>query len=89
MKLRTSEKLKLSKSAREGGCDKFAFFEANGKMVNEFQTVYDLHMQIEALDQALTFYDMRDVFEVIPQNTVELLEVQLSKLSHVRRSLTG
>ena len=82
IKLRTSKKLKLSKVAREGGGgnDKFVFFEVNGKMVNKFQTVYDLHMRIEALAQALNFYDMCDIFQVIPENTVELLEVQLANL---------
>ena len=49
-------------------------------MVNKFQTVYDLHMRIEALAQALNFYDTCDIFQVIPENTVELLEVQLANL---------
>ena len=66
-KLSTSERLKLSKSAREGGVDRFFFFKYNGKMVNEFRTVYNLHMQIEALVKALKLFDMRDVFTMIPE----------------------
>ena len=37
-------------------------------------------MRIEALIHALTFYNMRDVFQVIPKSTVELLEAQLANL---------
>ena len=66
VKLSTSDKLKLAKATKEGGTDKFIFFASDGKLVNDFQTVYDLHMRIEALSKALTSYDMLDVFQVIP-----------------------
>ena len=37
--LLTSEKLKLSKAAQEGGGETFAFFETNGKIVGNFESV--------------------------------------------------
>ena len=55
-KLSTSDQLKLSKSAREGGSDKFSFFETDGKIGSEFKAVYNMHMQIEALSKALAFF---------------------------------
>ena len=58
----TSDKLKLSRAAREGGIDKFCFFETDGRTVGDFQTVYDLNMRIEALSKTLSFFDMIDVF---------------------------
>ena len=76
-KLSTSDQLKLSKSAREGGSDKFAFFETSGSLGSDFKSVYDLHMRIEALSKALTLYDMTDVFQVLPDVTVLDLEQKL------------
>ena len=35
--LSTSDKLKLAKSAREGGRDKFTFFETDGKSGSNFR----------------------------------------------------
>ena len=70
VKLSTSDKLKLAKATKEGGTDKFIFFASDGKLVNDFQTVYDLHMRIEALSKALTSYDMLDVFQIIPEDTI-------------------
>ena len=61
-KLSTLDQLKLSKASREGGVDKFSFFEANGKVGSDFKVVYDLHMRIESLSKDLTFFDMKDVF---------------------------
>ena len=79
-KLSASQKLKLSKASRERGIDKLTFIKSNGKIVNKFQTIYDLHMQIEALAKYLNFFNMRDVFEIIPENTVELLPAKLEDL---------
>ena len=45
-KLSTSNKLKLAKAAREGDSDKYTFFKANKTVIKNFQTVYDLNMQI-------------------------------------------
>ena len=59
--LSTSEKLKLAKSARERGTNKFTFFNSDGKVGGDFRTVCDLHMQFEGLSKAITFYDMNDV----------------------------
>ena len=42
--------------------------------------VYNLHMHIEALSQALNFYDIRDVFQIILENTVEYLGVELANV---------
>ena len=47
--LSTSDKLKLSRTAREGGMDKLCFFETDGMTVGDVQTIYDLNMRIEAL----------------------------------------
>ena len=79
-KLGTSDRLKLAKAAKEGGTDKFTFFASDGKLVNDFQTVYDLHMRIEALNKALTSYDMLDVFQVIPEDTILKLSSALDHL---------
>ena len=78
--LSTSDQLKLSKAAREGGIDKFTFFASDGKLVNDFQTVYDLHMRIETLSKALTHFDMQDVFQIIPPPIVEDLSGRLKTL---------
>ena len=72
--LSTSDKLKLAKAAREGGPDKFTFFESDGKVGGDFRAVYDLHMRLEALSKAIMFYDMDDVFNILPSETVKLLE---------------
>ena len=77
---RTSDQLKLSKSAREGGSDKFAFFETTGSIRNNFKTVYDLHMRVEALSKALVFYDLVDVFQILDGPTVTQLSVHLEDL---------
>ena len=40
--LSTSDRLKLSKSAREGGNDKFTFFVTDGTAAHGFKSVYIL-----------------------------------------------
>ena len=75
--LSTSDRLKLAKAAREGGMDKFTFFESDGQTGGDFRAVYDLHMRLEALSKAITFYDMGDVFQILPSNTITLLESKL------------
>ena len=79
-KLSTSYQLKLSKSAREGESDKFSFFETTGWIGNNFKAVYDLHMRIEALSKTLVFFDMIDVFQILPESTVKSLEEKLTDL---------
>ena len=79
-KISTSDQLKLSKSAREGGSDKFSFFETNGLIGSDFKAVYDLHMRIEALSKALVFFNMIDVFQILPESTVNSLEEKLTDL---------
>ena len=51
-------------------------------MGSDFKTLYDLHMHVEALSKALTFFDMKDVFEIISEHTIEALE---NKLQHMFR----
>ena len=63
--LSTSDKLKLSKAAREGGSEKFAFFVPDGTAANDFKSVYDLHMQVDVLITSLTLYEIMDVFQVL------------------------
>ena len=58
--LSTSDKLKLMKSALEGGTDKFIVFELDGKVGSDLRAIYDLHMQLEALSKASTLYNMND-----------------------------
>jgi len=78
--LSTSDKLKLAKVAREGGENKFTFFETDGKSGSDFCAVYDLHMRLDALGKAITFFDMDDVFNTIPYETVKMLEMKLKDL---------
>ena len=82
--LSTSDKLKLAKSAREGGENKFTFFETDGKSGSDFRAVYDLHMRLDALGKSITFFNMDDVFNIIPCETVKLLESRLQDLSMLR-----
>ena len=85
--LSTSDKLKLLKAAREGGEDKFTFFESDGKVGGDFRAVYDLHMRLEALSKAILFYDMDDVFHILPSKTVEQLESKLTVLFETQASV--
>ena len=75
--LSTSDRLKLAKAAREGGTNKFTFFESDGQTGGDFRAVYDLHMRLEALSKAITFYDMGDVFQILPSNIIVVLESKL------------
>ena len=79
-KLSMSDMVKLSKLAREGGSANFMFFASNGKLVNDFQAVYDLHIWIEAISKALTHYDMKDLFHIILAETAKDLSVKLEML---------
>ena len=76
-KISTSDRLKLSTSAREEGSNNFVFFEATGSIGTEFKSVYDLYMRIKELFKALVFFDMADVFQSIDKPTVANLEIQL------------
>ena len=60
--LRQYDKLKLSKSAREGVEDKFSFVETDGKLGSGFKTFYDLYMWMYDFSIVLKFYDMDDIF---------------------------
>ena len=44
--------------------------EHDGKVGSKFKAVYDLHMHIEALSKALTFFDMKDAFKIISEQTI-------------------
>ena len=56
--LSTSDKLKLERAARSGGDNNFAFFQSTGLLVNSFETVYSLHVRLDALSKALDRYNM-------------------------------
>ena len=86
-KLSTSDQLKLSKSARDGGSDKFSFFETLGSIGNDFKDVYDLHMRIQVFSKSLVFFDMADVFQIIPENTVTVRKDHLKELFDYQRVL--
>ena len=84
-KFSTSDQLKLSKLAIEGGRDKFSFFETSGSIGNDFKAVYGLHMHIKTLSKTLVLFDIVDVFQIIPENIVIVLEVHLKDLFNFQR----
>jgi len=73
--LSTSDKIKLSKAARERESEKFAFFVTDGTAANDFKSVYDLQIQVDALITILTLYDMMDMFQVLSVATLDRLEL--------------
>ena len=76
-KVSTSDQLKLSKQSREGRSDKFSFSESIGSIESDFKAIYDLHMRIKALSKTLVMFDMTDVFQLLPESTVSILETKL------------
>ena len=50
-------------------------------MGSDFKALYDLHIRVEALSKALTFFDMKDIFEIIPEYTIKMLENKLQNIS--------
>ena len=87
-KLSTLDKLKLARAAREGGEEKFTLFETDGKVGGDFRAVYNLHMRLEDLSKAIMYYDMDDIFNVLPSETVQLLERKLDVLFAIQASVT-
>jgi len=63
---------------REG--ENFIFFETNGKTVGYFESVHNLHMNIETLNKILFFYDMKYVFAIIQELTIQCLKIRLDIL---------
>ena len=45
-------------------------------------------MRIEALSKALTFFDMRDVFQIVPELTVAQIRAQLQHLFRCQQDLS-
>ena len=68
--LSLSDQIKPSRNARDRGSEIFTFFRTNETVGSSFCSVYNLHMRIEAISKALTFFDMRDVFNIVPESTV-------------------
>jgi len=58
-----SDKFKLAKAAREGGNEKFTFFETDGKAGGDFRAVYDLHIRLDDLSTEMIYYDIDDIFK--------------------------
>lgn len=87
--LSTSDRLKLAKSAREGGTEKFTFFESDGKVGGNICTVYDLHMPLKGLPKAIIFYDIDDVFKMFPSETVWELEGKLDLIFDAQSLITS
>ena len=57
-KLSTSDLLKLSKAAREGGVDNFSFFEADRKVGRNFKAVWLAHAHQSAVkDSNVLWYE--------------------------------
>lgn len=67
--LSTSDQLKLPKATRGGGSEKLLFFETTSSIGSDFQKVNDLHMQVKDLFEALMFYALIDVFQVLDEAT--------------------
>ena len=78
--LSTSDQLKLFKSVREGGSDKFSFFETTGSIGSDIKVAYDLHMRVEALSNTLVLHDLIDVFKILDEATVSGITVRLEDL---------
>ena len=57
--------------------DKFTSFEPDGKLGGDFRVACDFHIRIDALSEAIKFYDMYDTFNVLSRNTVLELEEKL------------
>ena len=77
--LSVSYRLKLTKAEREGGTENLTLFESDGQSRGNFGTVNDLRMRLEPLSKATTFYDMGDMFKILPINTITLLESKLEE----------
>ena len=75
--LSTSDRLKLVRAAREGGANKLTFFELDGQTRGGFRSVCDLYMHLETLLKAMSFCDMGNVFKILPNETIALLEIKL------------
>lgn len=65
------------------------FFQADGSTRSEFRTVYNLHMRIDALSTALKYFDMADVFQIVPSETIVLLEKHLMTLFDLQNDLVA
>ena len=78
--LSTSDKLKLSNDAREGDDNKFTFFQSNIKILNDFETIYNLHMRIDSLTKSLEYYGMKDVLKIVLEQTVQCLNTYLETM---------
>ena len=67
----------------------FTFFETDGLVGSDFRTVYNLYMRIEALSKALTFFDMRNVFQIVPELTVAQIRAQLQHLFRCQQDISS
>jgi len=85
--LAPEDKLKRSKSAREGRKDRFSFFRANEATGSEFCTVYGLRMIIDALSTVLRYFDMVDVFRIVPSEMITFLEDHLGIIFDLQTNL--
>ena len=77
--LSTSDKLKFKKSAQRGG-GKFTFIKTDKKSVSDLDNLYDLHIRLYVIFNAITFFDMDDAFNIIPYKAVKLLESKLQNI---------
>ena len=57
-----------------------AFFQSTGQLINSFETVYSLHTSINALTKSLEQYGVRDVFWILPEETITQLDRYLEIL---------
>ena len=71
------DRLKLAKSAREGGADKLTVFESDCQTRGDFRGVCNLFMRLESLSKAIEFCDMGEVLKRIPRDMIALLDIKL------------
>ena len=54
--------IKLSCATYERGHEKIAIFKTDGKVCNNFEVVYELHMMIGVLSTTLIYFDVDNIF---------------------------
>lgn len=66
--LSNSEKTEALQVNMQKGVGYIHHLASDGKLVNDFQTVYDFHIRLEDLSEALTHFGMTDIFQIIPSS---------------------
>ena len=75
--LDTSDKLSCHTPHAKGGTDKLTFFKIDEKTVEDFRKIYYSNTRNRSLSKILAFFDMLDIFQIVPASTISLLEDSL------------